>query len=79
MDSLEVKRVVRECLTEIEDSIDMSTMEDVHTVEKMLTMLANLKFSQDGRVSIAVPELFRCLLSKRLMSEPVVISTGEVL
>ncbi|KAG6414699.1 hypothetical protein SASPL_122072 [Salvia splendens] len=74
VDSLEVKRVVHEYLIE---SMDVDSLEDVHTAEKMLTMLANLKFSQDDRISILVPELFRCFLSKRLMSEPMVISTGE--
>ncbi|KAL9688172.1 hypothetical protein QQ045_032588 [Rhodiola kirilowii] len=74
----ELKRLV-EAIVGDEENGDDVVVED--QALKVLSALKEMKARKSGSISLAtvsVPEEFRCPISKQLMGDPVVLSTGTV-
>lgn len=81
----ELKKELQKLLKAIVDEDDVN-LEKVDTAHNMLLSLKDLKLQrtvdlklrQQEAVRAAAPEEFKCPLSKDLMRDPVILSTGQV-
>ncbi len=79
---MEVKKKLWKLVKTIVDEDDYK----IETADEAIAALCTLKFFKDSKESLsfkvddalAVPQQFTCPLSKNLMKDPVVLSTGQV-
>lgn len=76
----ELKRILRVIIDEEKDD---SGFDAIDRAKEVLCTLRDLKAKKTtslglDEVSLSCPEEFRCPLSKQLMRDPVIVSTGQV-
>lgn len=91
----ELKKELQKAVKAVVDEDGGVALEDIDRAQQMLCALKELKLKKSAAVSFklsnhrlsrevavgsgAVPEEFKCPLSKELMRDPVIIATGQVL
>lgn len=83
--AIELKKELQKLLEAIVKDEDLN-LKKVDRAQQMLSVLKDLKLKKTAdlelqcqdSVPVAVPEEFKCPLSKKLMSDPVILCTGLV-